>query len=152
MKNINIYKKLGLNDEENIFNYLMTSFKKTNRTYNFFVDLSKVFQNINNIEIELNIMNYLIDKENIENEFKNLIKQQPSIVSTIPILIAIREKSLEVLSNFKNTNWQYKTYTFKKKKFYSEDEIDQIIEFCKKIGLLKLLSDRKIKNLVKLIT
>jgi type II restriction enzyme len=107
-----------------------------------------VFHNVENIEIELNILNYLIGKNNVKDEFAKLISTYPNIVSTIPILIAVREKNLEVLVNFKTPNWGYKNYNFSKKEKYTQSEIDSIVEFCDKLGLLNLLKERKIKNLV----
>jgi len=145
---LSAYKKLGMKNEEEVFNYLIKTLKRTNRTFDFFIDWGKVFHNIDNIEIELNILNYLIGKQDIKKEFKNLIKRHPDIVVVIPILVAIREKSLEVLVDFKREEWEYKTYSFKKKESYSDDEIDNIVEFCDKVGLLKIFSDKKIKNVV----
>lgn len=42
----------------------------------------------------------------------------------------------------------YKDYFFKKKRSYEDAEINNVIEFCERTGLLKLFSERKIKNLV----
>ncbi|MCR2043651.1 type II restriction endonuclease [Anaerosalibacter massiliensis] len=142
------YKRLGLKDENEVFDYFINNLKHSNRTFEYFIDWGKVFCNIENIEIELNMLNYLIGKENIQNEFKKLIKEYPSVVSTIPILVAVREKSMEVLVDFKGGNWRYKNYSFKKKRNYSDDEINDIIEFCDNIGLLKLFSNKKIKNIL----
>lgn len=139
---------MGLHNRTEVFNYFMKNLRQTNRTFNFFVDWAKVFHNVENIEIELNLLNYLIGKDNIKEELSNLIMKYPNVVSVIPILIAIREKKLEVLTNFKTPNWEYKTFSFYKKNSYSLDEISLIVEFCDKQGLLQLLSNRKIKNLV----
>ncbi len=90
----------------------------------------------------------MIGKENIKEEFANLISKYPNVVSTIPILIAVREKNLDVLIDFKNPNWEYKTYSFYKKKEYSRSEVMNIVDFCDRLGLLQLLKEKKIKNLV----
>lgn len=148
MRYLSTYEKLDLKNEEEVFEYFMKTLKHTNRTFEFFIDWSKVFQNIDNIEVELNILNYLIGKENIREGFKKLIKKYPSVVSVIPVLIAVRDKSLEVLVDFKGDDWVYKNYSFKKKKKYSDKEINDIVEFCEKVGLLELFSNKKIKNIV----
>lgn len=139
---------MELKNEDEVFNYFISNLRYTNRTFDFFVDWGKVFQNISNIEIELNILNYLIGKNNIQAEFTKLINQYPNIVTVIPILIALREKNLDILVNFKNPDWQYQHFSFKKKKSYTNDEIDNIVEFCDRLGLLYLFENRKIKNLV----
>ena len=48
------------------------------------------------------MMNYLVGKENIEEEFKFLIKKDPQIIKLIPVVIASREKSFKILVDFKN--------------------------------------------------
>jgi type II restriction enzyme len=139
---------MNLNNQTDVFNYFMDNLRYTNRTFDFYVDWGKVFLNVENIEIELNILNYLVGKPNIKSEFYDLIERYPNIVSVIPILIAVREKNLEVLTNFKTPNWEYRTFTFRKKSEYTHEEISHIVEFCDKVGLLQLLRDRRIKNLV----
>lgn len=148
MKYISTYKNVGLENEDEVFNYLIDNLKHSNRTFDFFIDWGKVFHNVENIEVELNILNYLIGKDNINYEFKKLVEKYPNVVTVIPILIATREKTIEVLSDFKGDDWKYKTYCFKKKNKYTENEINEIVEFCENIGLIKLFSDRKIKNIV----
>ena len=142
------YRKLGLVDEEDIFQYLINTLKDSNQTFDYFVDWSTVFSNVGEIEKQLNILNYLIGKENIEDEFRLLIKDYPEIVNVIPVLLAIREKSLKVLIDYKQKDWVYKDYFFRKKAVYSDEEIEDIIEFCHLSGFLKLLQEKKIKNLV----
>jgi len=131
-----------------VFDYFISNLKKTNRTFDFFIDWSRVFHNIENIEVELNLMNYLIGKDNIKEEFAKLIANYPNIVNTIPILIAVREENIEILVDFKTPNWKYKNYSFTRKNKYTESEINDIVDFCGNLGLLDLLKDRKIKNLV----
>lgn len=139
---------MDLNTEAEVFNYFIENLKYTNRTFDFFIDWSKVFQNVENIEVELNILNYLVGKNNIKDEFRNLITRYPEIVKIIPILIAIRDNNLEVLVNFKTPEWEYKNFCFKYKEQYLDEEINDIVEFCYKVGLLYLFENKKIKNIV----
>lgn len=148
MKFLNVYKDMGLNTDSEVFNYFIDKLKYTNRTFDFFIDWGRVFHNVENIEVELNILNYLIGKSNIKRELEDIIARYPETVAIIPILIAIRDKNLEVLTNFKTPEWEYKNFCFKKKKKYSPEEIKDIVEFCDKVGLLYLFENKRIKNLV----
>lgn len=148
MKFLKTYSDLGLLDENDVFNYFIETLRGTNRTFDYFVDWGKIFHNIENIEVELNILNYLIGKNDIRNEFKKLISKYPEVVNIIPILIAVREKTLEVLVNFKSPEWEYKTFSFRKRSQYSPQEAADIVEFCDSLGLLDLFKSKKIKNLV----
>jgi type II restriction enzyme len=97
-----------------------------------------VCNNIKNIEIELNLLNYLVGKENIENDFKDLVSKYPKVVEVLPILIAVREKEIKVIDeveicyNFKNT----------------QNSIDEIITLMAKTGIFALLKNKRIKNVV----
>lgn len=142
------YKKLNLHNEDEVFEYLLNSLKDSNNTFDYFVDWSTVFSNVKEIEKQLNILNYLIGKDNIKEEFKGLIEEYPEVVNVIPVLLAIRSKSLKILVDYKQKDWIYKDYFFKKKKGYTDTEINNVIEFCEHTGLLGLFSERKIKNLV----
>lgn len=127
MKDLKIYGQLSLNNQADVFNYFIDNLRRTNRTFDFYVDWSKAFHNVDNIEIELNILNYLVGKTNIKKELYNLIEKYPNIVTVIPILIAIREKNIEVLTNFKTDNWEYQTFSFTKKTRYTPIEINVVL-------------------------
>lgn len=143
MKYIEKYKSMGILSENAAFEYLLSNLKDTIRTYDFFVAWDKVFENVCQIEVALNILNSLIGKDNIKTRLKELIRQYPEIVPVIPFLIAVRGKTIKVA----NVGGDI-TYSFSKKKSYNEEQIDNIIVFADKCGLLKVLEDKSIKNLV----
>lgn len=143
MKYIEKYKSMGILSENATFEYLLSNLKDTIRTYDFFVAWKKVFENVWQIEVSLNILNSIIGKDNIKTRLKELIRQYPEIVPVIPFLIAVRGKTIKVA----NVGGDI-TYSFSKKKSYSEEQIDNIIVFADKCGLLKVLEDKGVKNLV----
>ncbi len=149
MRYLKKYKELGLKNEENVFDYLINTLKPTNTSFDFFVNWKKIFQKVEDIEIGLNILNYLVGKREIEEELKKLIKKYPEIVPILPLLIALRlrKDEIEILTNYE-TRWMYETFSFKKKEKYSEKEIDKIVQFCRKTGILNVLRTEKIKNIV----
>lgn len=139
------------------FDDLMLSLKKSITPADFFVDFPKVYVNVKEYELHLNILNTLIGKENIEEEFIDLIKQYPEVMRSIPILLATHEHkfniinapTVDMLNSIKNKN-----FSFLEEKFicYDFKEIDKpfenYAEFLKSSGLFNLISNRKIKNLV----
>lgn len=143
VKLIEKYSELGFHSKNEAFGYLLSGLKDTIRTYDFFVAWEKVLGNVAKIEIALNIMNSLIGKENIAHELKGLIRSYPEIVPAIPLLIAVRESSIKIAALGGDIK-----YSFLRNNFYSEDEIESIVCFAKKCGLLKILSDKSVKNLV----
>ena len=56
-------KLLELENEDLLFDKITQSFKEKITKWDYFVNWSKVFSNIEPIEKELNLLNYLIGKE-----------------------------------------------------------------------------------------
>lgn len=131
--------------EDDLFNEIASSFKNKITEWSFFVNWKKVLQNIEPIEKELNLLNYLIGKKNLHKETVDLLLKYPETIKAIPLLLAIRDKSLEVLIDTKN--FIYREFDFSKES-YEVDEIKTFTDFILKSGLGELLQDKKIKNLV----
>ncbi len=151
MKYSTIYKEsIGCNNSDEVFDYLISTLKEAITRWDYFINWSKVLGNIEDLEIDLNTLNYLIGKDNIEEEFKKLLKRNPTIYRTIPALIACRQKDFKILTNFEHGIFVYQDYTFKydKDQHLSDEEISKTVEFAKGIGLLNLLQTKKIKNCV----
>ena len=62
MITLETYRRLGLLDEEDVFTYLISTLKDSNQTFDYFVDWGTVFNNVGEIEKQLNILNYLIGR------------------------------------------------------------------------------------------
>ena len=138
-------KLLNLENEDILFTKITQSFKEKITKWDYFVNWNKVFNNIEPIEKELNLLNYLIGKEDIENETYNLIKQYPQVVKAFPTLIAVREKSIDILIDTKN--FIYNKYSFTKGKL-KDEECRELAFFLVNSGIGALLQDKKVKNLV----
>jgi len=131
--------------EDELFEEIISSFKHKITQWDYFVNWQKVLQNIKPIEKELNLLNYLIGKQDLYNETVDLLLKYPETIKAIPLLLGIREKSLEVLIDTRK--FIYRNFDFLNKN-YSEDEIKTFADFILKSGLGELLQDKKIKNLV----
>lgn len=130
------------------FNYLMSTLKDSIKGWDYFVNWGKVYENIKQIEIGLNLMNYLIGKDNIEEECKYLIGKYPEIIRLIPILLASRDSEFQILSKEDINKYSRKEYNFKKVKNLTKSDIENTVEFMKKSGILKVFQDKSIKNIV----
>lgn len=138
-------KLLNLKNEDELFVKITQSFKVKITRWDYFVNWAKVFGNIEPIEKELNLLNFLIGKENIEAEAYQLIKQYPQVIKAFPTLIAIREKSVDILTDTKN--FIYKKYSFTKGKL-TDEECKELAYFLVNSGIGEILKDKKVKNLV----
>jgi type II restriction enzyme len=152
MKTLAVYKQLGLSSSKDVFNHLVSTLKKSNTTWDYFVNWAKVFGGIKSIEVDLNILNYLIGKDNFDDEMKFLLGKHPSIVKVIPILLACRENSFEVLTDFTQGKLNFESFTFSDKNSLNEADIEKVIIFMKSSGLASLFTGKKIKNVIDYVT
>jgi type II restriction enzyme len=153
MKYLDCYQsRIGCGNAEQVFEYLIKNKKETIRSWDFFVDWAKINSRIEKIEPALNLWNVLIGSENTKQKFITLASQYPEIIVLIPVLIAVRDKSIKVLAPIENNVFNYKEYSFKIKNEYSESELIDIAEFLEKCGLLYMLENKKLKSIVDYVT
>lgn len=138
-------KLLNLSNEDLLFEKITQSFKEKITRWDYFVNWGKVNVNVKLFEKELNILNYLIGKPDLEKEAFELLKKYPEAIKAIPTLLAVRESAIDVLIDSKN--FTYKNLDFFQKE-YSNTEIKDIVEFIIKTGLGSLIENKQIKNLV----
>ena len=125
--------------ENRDFDKWLSTFRKSIANYKYYVDFDTVYNNCNDIKIELNILNSLVGSNNIENDFEVLIQRYPEVLKCIPILLAKREKDIYCID--KNGAFNY---NFKKMNY----PVSQYKYFMKETGLFELISKRLINNLV----
>ncbi|MDD3475481.1 MAG: type II restriction endonuclease [Sulfurimonas sp.] len=131
------------------FEILKNTLQDSIFTWDYFTDFEKVKKNIKKIEKELNLLNYLIGKENLEEEFLSLVEEYPKVRKILPILIAIRNNKLSetsVITDEELLNAENKKYIF-------NDPIDENIKkelliFFNISGLKYLFESKSVKNLV----
>lgn len=132
---------------DSTFKFLMDNLLDSIKGWDYFVKWSKVKDNVKDIEVELNILNYLIGKENIKEELRYLFRRNPEVVKAIPYLIASRDNKFEILNLGENNTFSSEIFEFNKKKL-KESDIEGIIDFIEKTGLMSIFKDKTIKNLV----
>ncbi len=125
------------------FNEWLKTFKSSICDYSYYVDFEKVYDNIDSIKVELNILNSLIGSKQIEYDFEKLVADYPQVLKCIPILLAVRGREIyvidgdgEYLFNFYKHNYTTKEY----------------IMFMQKTGLFDLIANHVINNLVDYVT
>jgi len=131
------------------FKDLKTTFQDSIFTWDYFVDFEKVKINVKTVEKELNILNYLIGKKNIEQEFINLITEYPQIRKALPLLIAVRKDKLAntpIVTNINDLVPENKQYIFYDD--LNENIQKELLIFFRNSGIRDILLNKYIKNLV----
>lgn len=152
MKYLPTYKKLNLpDDKETIFKYLVETLKESIFTWDYFVDFEKVKENVVKIEKELNLLNVLIGKSDIEKEFIKLIEEYPKVRTVLPILIAIRNSKIRethLIDDFDVLLSENKEPLFNSNTPLTPKLKTDLIKFFNDTGLKKIFTDKNIKNIV----
>lgn len=121
------------------FEFFMSQLKETNATLAFYSDFKKIAKNVDDIAISLNMLNFLLGKDNLREAVEALWKRDKKVFDVMDILIATRKKD--------------------KKKFFDENgdfrlvhslfqSIDGVMEFLEGTGLADVFRNSEIKDLV----
>lgn len=130
------------------FTQWMKDFRESIADYEYYVDFDKVYRNVNEVKVELNILNALIGLPNIEEEFEKLIQKYPEVLRCIPLLLAVREK--EIYCQDENGG---QTYKFTPQKMSPEELApEKYAYFMEHTGLFDLLKNHIIRDLVDYVT
>lgn len=121
------------------FNEWLSKFKRSISDYGYYVDFPKVYENVDAIKIELNILNSLIGSKTIESDFEKILTEYPKTLNCIPILLAVRTS--EIFATDADGDF---IYDFSKMNL----PIEQYKIFMRKTGLFDLLQNHLINNLV----
>ena len=79
---------LGLNSDEELFKHFINTLKLKGITqWDYYVNWEKVFNNLKPYEVELNILNVLVGKENIKEHLVDIINKYPRVINCIPVFL-----------------------------------------------------------------
>lgn len=125
------------------FEEWLSGFRNSIANYGYYTDFEKVYNNIDNIKIELNILNSLVGSQNIEDDFENIINNYPETLKCIPILLAVRKMEIFAMDSQGGFNYNFRNMNY---------TAEQYKVFMRKTGLFDLLENRIVSNLVDYVT
>lgn len=126
------------------FDEWISNFRESIADYKYYVDFEKVYKNVDDVKLELNILNALIGSKNIEDDFRKIIKRYPEVLECIPLILAVREK--EIHCQDKNGSFTYK-FNFGEYPPNSFIFFENLTYFMRETGLFDLLQNHIINNL-----
>lgn len=135
-----LLKIAGVSSTEEYINLFFKTLMKTNQTYDYFVDWKKIKEKVRKYVKEISLLNSLtkIEPEERKRELKEIFKRYPETIPVIPSIIALREQNISILEIGERA--LYKTFDFSKRKL-SDDEAEDIVNFCEKVGILQLFGE-----------
>lgn len=123
----------------------LSGFRPSIADYGFYINFDKVYRNVDNIKVELNILNSLIGSNNIEEEFRCIILKYPEILQCIPILLAVRTSEIYCQDDRGGVLFNFNP---KKLSVSMGDNLEKYVYFMEETGLFNLLRNHIINNLV----
>ena len=117
----------------------MSQLAETNATLDFYSDFKKIRKNVNDIAISLNMLNFLLGKEDLKEAVQSLWDRDKKVFDVLDILIATRRKD--------------------KKKFIDNDgkimeinslfkSVDGVLKFLNETGLAEVFKRSDVHDLV----
>lgn len=151
MKPSVIYEKtLNYSSPDDVFNHFMTTLKPSTIVWTYFVNWEKVFDSVKEVEVGLNVLNYLIGKADFDKEFRFLLKKHPEVAKVLPALV-VRDgedtRHFKILVDYAHKKLVYEDYDFSKATITDAD-IEKYLKFVTETGFKNLVVSQKIKNLV----
>ena len=121
------------------FNLFMSQLRETNATLDFYCDFPKIARNVADIEISLNMLNYLIGKENLREAVQSLWNRDPHVFEVMDILIATRKKDdKKYIDNDGSMHPVHSLF----------GSVDGVMKFLEGTGLDKVFKNKEVKDLV----
>lgn len=121
------------------FALFMGQLKETNQTLSFFCDFEKISANVTDIEISLNMLNYLLGRIDVTEAVREIWQRDKRAFEVLPILIAVRYDGHKPVVDSRGDVVLLKS-------FFESPE--KVVEFLDETGLSILFQNRRIKNLV----
>lgn len=121
------------------FNLFMSQLQETNQTLGFFCDFDKISANVAEVEMSLNMLNYIIGKEDLTKTVKEIWERDPKAFEVLGILIAVRDDGNKLVVDGEGNVVLLKSFF---------ESSANVVKFLQGTGLAEIFQSRRIKNLV----
>ena len=154
MRKLNYYDKLGLKNEVQVFEYFAKTITPSNQSFEYWNNWNKILKIFSEYEDDLNILDSLCGSKNFEEDLKELLTNNISIIRVFPMLLAIRDeidrgsaaKKIMIMENKDLPDFKYKLYDFENEP-KGEGYMDEIILFFQQSGLKKLITQMNLSSI-----
>ena len=150
MKMVSRQTVAGVNSTDSAFDAFVHSLRPSLKLWNYFVNWDKVFKNTRELEIQLNLWNFLLGKDDFESHFDELLTKHPDIVQALPALIVrdgAHSQKFSIIQDLADLKSPDKMYDFTKPASTSALR-SAALEFVNESGLRRIFAKDGVKNLV----
>lgn len=129
---------MGTHSKEQ-FEVFMSQLLETNATLGFYCDFDKIKRNVADIEISLNMLNYLLGQQDLRLAVKSLWERDRKVFEILQILIAVRKRDNKKVVTTDGTVIPIQNYL---------NSFEGVMEYLERTGLARVFQDKSVKNLV----
>lgn len=149
MKRLNYYDNLNLTNDDEVFAHLIDTLRPGVADWHYLVDWDRVFKNTRDIELQLNKLNYLLGKEDFDDAFRYLVRDDPAVLRAFPVLVVrTSDKNAQyTILSVDGTELRDRSFDFSVTQ-PTDADIDNLLVFIKGTGLIKIFEKDGVKNLV----
>jgi type II restriction enzyme len=147
MKQLDTYKKLGLTNDDLVFDYFFNTITPVIHNLSFYVNWEKVFSGVEKYKIELGILNSLCGSKDIVSDFKHILNKYPEVVQVFSLLIGVRGDKIQVLKDIDEKTFKFLSHNFKKKTKLTDEEIETYVLFFQETGLFNFIEKKGLQSL-----
>ncbi|WP_040543875.1 type II restriction endonuclease [Metamycoplasma auris] len=112
--------------------------KKSIADWNYYSDSSQIKSNSTLKKGKLDKLNSIINSEKMKEDFINLIKEDPSVLEVIPILLASRDTTIFIDDDKNGIEFDFLNF---------KNKLDEYATFMEKSGLFNFFKENNINNL-----
>ena len=121
------------------FDTWLSQFRPSIASFEYYVDFDKCVNNADAYRNELHLMNALIGRSNVEELFRQMVREYPSVLMVIPTLLAVRYREIRA----QDVTGTY-VFDFKRP---NPSGLDDYCYLMRKTGLFDLIQNRLTNNL-----
>lgn len=145
MKYIDFYKTQKIS-EKDAFQGFIGTLKPSIKNWEYFVNWNKVNKNLQSLDKELDSLNKLFQSKDLKKDFIKLVSDNPSIIKTLPVLLAVRENKT-IIIDYTSKNVELFELDFSKTQKLSSSELEKYYTYFEKTGLINIFKNNKITNI-----
>jgi type II restriction enzyme len=121
------------------FNEWLDTMTDSINGYDYYVNFSKVVENVKRHKHEFALLGTLIGEKDIEKEFRKLVAEYPKVLQCIPILLAVRKDTVHAEDGEGSYDFDFK---------YGSNSMDEYVMFCRKTGLFSLIRHHLVRDMI----
>ena len=148
MKQLAVYDALGLRNPDQVFGFLMETFHDNLREWDYFVNWNKAFSNTERHIPLIEEWDSLLNADDFDAQFRELLRRKPRLSTTIPFLI-VRDGSestqFSIVTDSPDWREGLRQFDFSTPAV-SDGQIEEALEFVTKTGVKRLFQSGGISS------